>query len=142
MTQAQTGHTVKVHYTGTLDDGTQFDSSVGSEPLQVTLGNGEVIPGFEKGIEGMRVGEKKQVHIPSEDAYGESHEALVQEVGMDQMPPDIEPDVGQQFQVEGPSGPMILTVTALSDDSVTMDGNHPMAGKNLNFELELVEIVS
>ena len=142
MTQAQTGQTVKVHYTGTLDDGTQFDSSVGSEPLQVTLGNGEVIPGFEKGIEGMRVGEKKQVHIPSDEAYGESHETLIQEIGRDQMPPDIEPEVGQQFQVEGPSGPMILTVTDVSDDAVTMDGNHPMAGKNLNFELELVDIVS
>jgi peptidylprolyl isomerase len=142
MTQAKNGDTVKVHYTGTLDDGSQFDSSVGSEPLEVALGEGQVIPGFEQGLEGMQVGETKSVHIPSEEAYGPHHPELVQTVGRDQLPEDVELQLGMQFQVDGGNGPLVLTVTELADETATLDGNHPMAGKNLNFELELVEVLS
>jgi FKBP-type peptidyl-prolyl cis-trans isomerase 2 len=142
MTQAKSGDTVKVHYTGTLDDGAQFDSSVGGEPLEVTLGNGEVIPGFEKALEGMAVGETKQVHIPADEAYGEAHPELIQQVGREHIPPEIELAVGLQLQAEGPQGPVVLVVTELDDENVTLDGNHPLAGKNLNFELELAEIVA
>ncbi len=142
MTQAKNGDTVKVHYTGTLDDGSQFDSSVGREPLEVTLGEGQVIPGFEQGIEGMQVGETKQVHIPVNEAYGQRHEELVQTVSREQLPEDVDIQIGMQFQVDGGNGPLILTVTEVTDETATLDGNHPMAGNNLNFELELVEVVS
>ncbi|MCP4125463.1 MAG: peptidylprolyl isomerase [Gammaproteobacteria bacterium] len=142
MTQAKSGNTVKVHYTGTLDDGSQFDSSVGGEPLEVTLGGGQVIPGFEQGIEGMQVGETKQIHIPVAEAYGDRHEELVQTVDRDQLPEDVDLQIGMQFQVDGGEAPMILTVTEVTPDSAILDGNHPMAGNNLNFELELVELVS
>ncbi len=142
MTQAKNGDTVKVHYVGTLDDGTQFDSSIDREPLEVTLGNEEVIPGFEQGIEGMQVGEKKKIHIPSAEAYGERMEALTQTIDRDQLPEDVDLQIGMQFQVDGGEAPMILTVTDVTPETATLDGNHPMAGNNLNFELELVELVS
>jgi len=142
MTQAKNGDTVKVHYTGTLDDGSQFDSSVGSEPLEVTLGEGQVIPGFEQGLEGMQAGETKQIHIPADEAYGPRHEEMIQTVDRDQLPEDVDLQIGMQFQVDGGDGPLILTVTEVTDETATLDGNHPMAGNNLNFELELVEVVS
>jgi FKBP-type peptidyl-prolyl cis-trans isomerase 2 len=142
MTQAKAGDTVKVHYTGTLDDGAQFDSSVGGEPLEVTLGKGEVIPGFEQALEGMATGETKTVHIPAEEAYGEAHPELIQQIGRDQIPAEIELSVGLQLQAEGPQGPILLVVTELDDETVTLDGNHPLAGKALNFELELAEILA
>ncbi len=142
MTQATTGNTIKVHYTGTLDDGTQFDSSAGREPLELTLGEGQVIPGFEKGLEGMAVGEKKTVHIPAEEAYGKHHPELVQEVPRDRIPEEIELEVGVQLQAQGPSGAFVVVVTDLNDEVATLDGNHPLAGEALNFELELVEIIS
>ncbi len=142
MTQATSGNTVKVHYTGTLSDGTQFDSSVGREPLEVTLGQNQVIPGFEQGLEGMAVGETKSIHIPSEEAYGPHIPEMVQDVPRDQIPPEIELELGTQLQAEGPGGPLLLVVTGLSEETVTVDGNHPLAGEDLNFELELVEIVA
>jgi len=142
MTQVKNGDTVKVHYTGTLDDGSQFDSSVGSEPLEVTLGEGQVIPGFEQGLEGMQAGETKQIHIPADEAYGPRHEEMIQTVDRDQLPEDVDLQIGMQFQVDGGDGPLILTVTEVTDETATLDGNHPMAGNNLNFELELVEVVS
>jgi peptidylprolyl isomerase len=142
MTQASTGNTIKVHYTGTLDDGTQFDSSAGRDPLEVTLGEGQVIPGFEKGLEGMAIGEKKSIHIPADEAYGDHHPELVQEVPREHIPQEIELEVGVQLQAQGPNGPFVVVVTDLSDETATLDGNHPLAGKALNFDLELVEIVS
>ena len=142
MTQAKNGDIVMVHYTGTLDDGTQFDSSVGGEPLEVTLGEGGVIPGFEQALEGMAVGDKKSVNIPVEEAYGEAHSELIQEIPRDQIPAEIELAVGIQLQAEGPQGPFVVTVTDLADETVTLDGNHPLAGKALNFDLELAEIKS
>ncbi|MES9869825.1 MAG: peptidylprolyl isomerase [Sedimenticola sp.] len=141
MSQAKSGDTVQVHYTGTLEDGTQFDSSVGAQPLEVTLGQGQVIPGFERALEGMGVGEIKSVHIPVEEAYGEPHPELIKEVGREHIPEEIELAVGVQLQAQGPEGrPYILTVTSMTDEMVTLDGNHPLAGKALNFELELVGI--
>lgn len=142
MTQAKNGDRVKVHYTGTLDNGTQFDSSTGGDPLEVTLGNGEVIPGFEQGIEGMQVGDTKTINIPCADAYGERHQELVHEVPKEQLPQDVELEIGMQFQVDGGEAPMILTVMELTPENALLDGNHPMAGHNLNFELELVDLVS
>lgn len=142
MTQAKNGDRVKVHYTGTLDDGTQFDTSTGGDPLEVTLGSGEVIPGFEQGIEGMQVGDTKTVNIPCAEAYGERHQELVHEVPREQLPQDVELEIGMQFQVDGGEAPMILTVMELTPENAILDGNHPMAGHNLNFELELVDLVS
>lgn len=142
MTQATIGNTVKVHYTGTLDDGTQFDSSEGRDPLEFVLGEGQVISGFEKGVEGMAVGDKKNIHIPAEEAYGQHHVELVQEVPRTQIPEEIELEVGLQLQAQGPNGPFLLVVSELTDETAILDGNHPLAGKDLNFELELMEIVA
>jgi peptidylprolyl isomerase len=141
MSQAKSGDTVKIHYTGTLDDGTQFDSSAGREPLEFTLGSGQVIPGFDKAVDGMAVGESKDVNIAPEDAYGPRHEQMIQEVPKSALPADMTPEVGMGLQAQGQDGQAVnLTVTAVSDDSITVDGNHPLAGKALNFAIELVSI--
>ena len=143
MTEAKSGDTVHIHYTGTLDDGTQFDSSAGRDPLQFTLGSGQVIPGFEKAVEGMAVGDSKTVNIPAEDAYGARQEQMVQEVPRAALPDDLDPEEGMALQARNPDGQVInLTVTAVGDDSITVDGNHPLAGKALNFDIELVDIAS
>lgn len=141
MSQAKPGDTVKIHYTGTLDDGTQFDSSSGREPLEFTLGSGQVIPGFEKAVTGMAVGDSKSVNIPPEEAYGPRHEQMVQDVPRNALPDDLEPVEGMALQAQGPDGQVInLTVTAVEDDSITVDGNHPLAGQALNFQIQLVDI--
>jgi peptidylprolyl isomerase len=141
MSQAKSGDTVKIHYTGTLDDGTQFDSSSGRDPLQFTLGSGQVIPGFEKAVEGMAVGDSKTVNIPPEQAYGPRHDQMIQEVPKTALPDDLEPVEGMALQAQGQDGKVVnLTVTAVQDDSITVDGNHPLAGKALNFDIELVDI--
>lgn len=141
MSQAKSGDTVKIHYTGTLDDGTQFDSSAGRDPLEFTVGSGQVIPGFDQAVEGMAVGDKKDVHIKAEDAYGPRHDQMIQEVPRSALPDDMEPEVGMGLQARRPDGAMLdLTVTAVGEESITVDGNHPLAGKALNFALELVEI--
>ncbi len=143
MSIPQPGQTVKVHYTGTLEDGTQFDSSAGREPLEFTLGAGQVIPGFEQALAEMAVGETKTVQIPPEQAYGEHQPELVQQVDRGQIPAEIELAVGVQLQAQGPEGQVFrLVVTELAESSVTLDGNHPLAGKALTFELELVEIAA
>ena len=141
MSQAKSGDTVKIHYTGTLDDGTQFDSSSGREPLEFTLGSGQVIPGFEQAVEGMAVGDSKSVNIPPEEAYGPRHEQMIQEVPKTALPEDLDPVEGMALQAQGGDGKVInLTVTAVQDESITVDGNHPLAGKALNFDIELVDI--
>lgn len=143
MTHAKTGDTIKVHYTGTLDDGTLFETSVGGEPIDLTLGNGEVIPGFEKGVEGMAVGDKRSIRIPAAEAYGDYYPEYVQEFDRSQINAEGELQVGMEINATTPDGhSFVVFVTALNGDKVTVDGNHPMAGKDLNFELELVEIVS
>lgn len=141
MSQAKAGDTVKIHYTGTLDDGTQFDSSEGREPLEFELGGGQVIPGFDRAVEGMAVGESKQVAIPAAEAYGERSDQMVQEVPRTALPPDLEPEVGMALSARGENGAeMRLTVTEVAEESITVDGNHPLAGKALNFAIELVAI--
>ena len=141
MSQAKSGDTVKIHYTGTLDDGNQFDSSVGSDPLEFTVGSGQVIPGFDSAVEGMAVGDTKTINIPAEEAYGPRHEQMIQEVPKSALPDDLEPEVGMGLQAQGPDGQVMdLTITVVEDDSITVDGNHPLAGQALNFDLELVEV--
>lgn len=142
MTQASSGDTVRIHYTGTLDDGTQFDTSSGRDPLEFKLGDGQVIPGFDGAVDGMSVGDSKTVAIPPEQAYGERHEQLIQEVPKSALPEEIAPEVGMQLQSQSPEGQvMLLTVTEVADDTITVDGNHPLAGQTLNFDIELVEVV-
>lgn len=141
MAVAQHGDTVKIHYTGTLDDGTVFDSSEGRDPLEFTLGGGQVIPGFDEGVTGMSIGESKSVHIEPEKAYGQRKEEMVMSVPIEQVPPDLNPEVGQKLQMGGPEGQLVVVeVVEISDTSVTLDANPPLAGKALNFDIELVAI--
>ena len=141
MTEAKAGDNVKVHYTGTLEDGTQFDSSRGVEPLQFTLGSGQVIIGFDEAITGMEPGEKKNVTIPAARAYGQRNEDMVITAPRNQIPADITPQVGQQLQLAGPNNqPIVVKITEVTDEHVRLDANPPLAGRDLTFELELVEI--
>jgi len=141
MSQAKEGDSVKIHYTGTLDDGTQFDSSAGRDPLAFELGSGQVIPGFDKAVDGMAVGDSKTVNIPAEDAYGPHQPAMVQDVPKSALPDDLEPAEGMGLQAQGPDGQLVnLVITEVKEESITVDGNHPLAGKALNFDIELVSI--
>lgn len=141
MSQAKSGDTVRIHYTGKLDDGTQFDSSSGREPLEFALGSGQVIPGFDNAVDGMAVGESKTVTIPPAEAYGDKHPQLVQDVPKSALPPEIEPQVGMQLQSQTPDGQTIpLLITEVAEEKITVDGNHPLAGQDLTFDIELVEI--
>lgn len=138
---ASDGDTVSVHYTGTLGDGSVFDSSRGGEPLEFTLGEGKVIAGFEEIVRGMQVGEVKTATIPSDEAYGERREEMVMVVGREQLPEGMEPEVGQQLTVQLSNGATAtVLVTEVTETTITLDANHPMAGKDLTFEVELVEI--
>jgi peptidylprolyl isomerase len=138
---AKAGDTVKVNYTGTLADGTQFDSSVGKSPLEITLGTGQVIKGFDTAVTGMKVGEKKTVTIPAADAYGAYRDDLVFQVDKAKLPATLTPAVGMQLQMTQNDGSKIVVVIkSIEDTTVTLDANHPLAGKDLTFELELVEI--
>ena len=141
MTQAKEGDTVKIHYTGSLEDGTVFDSSQGRDPLAFTIGSGQVIPGFEEAVTGMAPSEKKNVTIPVDKAYGPRNEELVIEVPRNQVPPDLEPEVGQKLQMQGPNNQMIVVeVKNVTEEQVVLDANPPLAGKDLIFDIELVEI--
>jgi len=142
MTQAKSGDTVRIHYTGTLDDGTEFDSSAGRDPLEFALGGGQVIPGFDSAVDGMTVGESKSVTIPEDQAYGARHDQLVQQVPRTALPEEIEVAVGMQLQSSSPEGQVMnLVVTEVEAETITVDGNHPLAGQALTFAIELVEIV-
>ncbi len=141
MSQAEKGRRVKVHYEGKLEDGTIFDSSKDRPPLEFEIGGGNVIPGFESGVIGMTVGDKKTVTLKPEDAYGDRRDDLTIEVEKSQFPEHITPSLGQQLQMEQPNGqPVSVTVTNIADEKVTLDANHPLAGKTLIFDIELVEI--
>lgn len=141
MAQAKKGDKVKVHYTGKLDDGTVFDSSAGREPLEFVVGAGQMIPGFDRGVDGMNAGESRTVRISSDDAYGPHHDEMVIRVGRDEFPPEIAPAVGDQLQMRHESGQIVMvTVTEVGDAEVTLDANHPLAGKDLTFDIELVEV--
>lgn len=142
MTDAKSGDTVRIHYTGTLADGSTFDTSDGRDPLEFTVGTGQIIPGLDKAIPGMAIGDRKVVEVPCDEAYGQHHPQGVQEVPRAQIPDNIPTDVGTQLQMQGPQGqPIPVVITDASDDSVTIDANHPLAGKDLTFDIELVEIV-
>jgi len=141
MSQAKKGDSVKIHYTGTLEDGTVFDSSAGRDPLVFTIGGGQVIVGFDEAVTGMAIGDKKKVIIPSHKAYGEKNEELVIEVPRNQVPPDLNPEVDQKLQMGGPNGELVVvTVVEVNEAFVVLDANPPLAGKNLTFDLELVAI--
>ncbi|EKE78264.1 MULTISPECIES: FKBP-type peptidyl-prolyl cis-trans isomerase [Oceanibaculum] len=142
MSAAKAGDTVRVHYTGTIADGSTFDSSVGNEPIQFVIGEGRVIPGFEQAAVGLTPGESRTVTIPAGEAYGEHRADLVQEVERASLPAEIEYAEGLQLQAQGPNQqPLMLTVTSVTDETITLDANHPLAGKDLTFDIELVEIV-
>ncbi len=141
MTQAKAGDNVKVHYTGKLDDGTVFDSSAEREPLEFSLGSGNVIPGFEEAIVGMAPGESKTATIPPDQAYGPRRDELAIAVEKEQIPTDLAVEVGQQLQISQNNGQVIpVIVTDVSDSKVTLDANHPLAGQQLTFDIELVEV--
>jgi peptidylprolyl isomerase len=141
MTQAKNGDKVQVHYKGTLEDGTVFDASEGKSPLDVTVGSGQVIPGFDVALLGMKVGEKKTVVLPVDQAYGPHNPEMVMQLPANQVPPDLNPEIGQRLEVGGAGGEiMVVEVVDLNDEFIVLDANAPLAGKELTFELELVAI--
>ena len=142
MQQVKNGDTVKVHYHGKLNDGTTFDSSAGREPLEFEVGSGMVIPGFDEGVVGMTVGEKKTINIPAENAYGPVEEERILEFPIDRFPPDMKPEVGMALNMSNGQGDQIpVVITEVKEDAVILDANHPLAGQDLIFNIELVEIV-
>jgi len=141
MTEVKAGDSVAIHYKGTLSDGTVFDSSEGRDPLQFTVGSGQIIPGLDKALLGMTVGEEKTVNIPSEEAYGAKDPNATQPVPRDQFPTDIPLEVGTQLQVQTPDGQlMTVSIVEVGEENVVLDANHPLAGKDLTFEFSLVSI--
>ena len=143
MSRVSDGDTVKVHYTGKFDDGTVFDTSRNGDPLEFTLGANEVISGFEAAVVGMEAGETKTVTVPPEQAYGPHDDELVLVVERSTLPDDLDAEVGDQLEMQHPDGgPISLTVADISESTVTLDMNHPLAGEQLTFDLELVEVVA
>ncbi|MBM1219129.1 peptidylprolyl isomerase [Ponticoccus sp. SC2-23] len=141
MTAAKAGDTVRIHYTGTLSDGTTFDSSQGRDPLEFTVGSGDIIPGLDKAMPGMQVGESKTVTVPCDEAYGPVNPEAMQTVERAQIPDHIPLDLGTALQVQDQTGrAMAVTVAEVTEDKVVLDANHPLAGKDLTFNVELVEI--
>lgn len=142
MQQVKSGDTVKVHYHGRLTTGETFDSSEGREPLEFQVGGGMVIKGFDDGVTGMVVGEKKTINIPVEEAYGPTQEEMLVEFPLNQFPPDLKPEVGMPLTMTTAQGhPVQVVIVELRPETVILDANHPLAGKDLIFDLELVEIV-
>lgn len=141
MSQVKEKDTVKVHYTGKLSDGKVFDSSLEREPLEITLGQGMLIPGFEKGMVNMEVNEKKTINIPASEAYGDVQKELFHEVKKSELPQDMAPEVGMGLVSKKPDGSeMQFRVTEVHEEHIIIDANHPLAGQDLTFDLELVEI--
>ena len=141
MSLVKENDTVKVHYTGKLADGQVFDSSEGKEPIEFTLGQGQLIPGFEKGLIDMKLNEKKTINISKDEAYGDSREDLIQEVQKSELPEEIKPEVGMGLVSKSQDGrEMNLVIAEVKEESIVVDGNHPLAGKDLIFDLEVVEI--
>lgn len=139
--KAENGSTVKVHYTGTLEDGTVFDSSEGREPLQFTVGSGEVIPGFDAAVMGLESGESRTTTIPANQAYGPHMPGQIIEVPRDGIPPDFKPAIGDVVQLKDPQGqPLQATVEEINEDIIKFDANHPLAGKDLTFEIKVMAI--
>ena len=143
MIQVTVNSTVKVHYTGKLANGEVFDTSDGKEPIEFTLGQGQLIPGFEKGLIDMKLNEKKTINMTKDDAYGEVNETLIQEVKKTDLPQDMEPKVGMGLVSKSPDGQEInLMVVEVKEETIVIDGNHPLAGRDLIFDLEVVEIIA
>lgn len=141
MAEAQQGDTVRIHYTGSLEDGTVFDTSENRDPLEFTLGEGEVISGFENAVQGMAEGETKTAEVPPDHAYGPRRDDLVLTVAKEQLPADLEPEVGDQLEMRTQDGQAFpVKVTQVGEEQVQLDANHPLAGEALIFEIELVEI--
>ncbi|MBJ6989000.1 MULTISPECIES: peptidylprolyl isomerase [unclassified Devosia] len=141
MSTPQTGDIIRIHYTGRFPDGTVFDSSEGREPLEFTHGVGQVIPGLDRHVAQMRVGDKSTVTIPAADAYGPHHDEAVQVMSRNFVPAGIPLELGTQLQARGPDGSLVtITVIDMDDETITVDANHPMAGKDLIFDVELVEV--
>ena len=142
MAKAEIGDTVRVHYTGRLMDGTIFDTSIGREPLEFTIGDGRLIPGFEKAVIGMNTGETKTVTLAPEEAYGPYLEELTADVDITQFPPHIKPEVGLHLQIRQDNGSVVdVVITRIVGTTVTLDANHPLAGKELIFDIELLEVL-
>jgi peptidylprolyl isomerase len=142
MAQAKDGDNVRVHYTGTFTDGTIFDSSLQREALQFTVGEKQIMPAFEQAVVGMQPGEAKSISIAADDAYGQHRATLVFTVDRNTIPTQINPAVGQQYQIREKDGSTtVVRVTAVSESNVTLDANHPLAGKDLTFEIQLLEIL-
>ncbi|MCP4337918.1 MAG: peptidylprolyl isomerase [Desulfobulbaceae bacterium] len=140
MTEAKRGDNVKVHYTGKLADGTVFDSSDGGDPLEFAIGSGQVIQGFDEGVVGMKVGESKVVEIPVAKAYGERKDEMVIQAPIEQVPPDLKPELGMRLEMGGANGEVLrVVVVEIADTHITLDANPPLAGEDLTFEIELVE---
>ncbi|HCL55452.1 MAG TPA: peptidylprolyl isomerase [Spirochaetia bacterium] len=135
------GDKVQIHYTGKLEDGSSFDSSLNREPLMTTIGAGQLIAGFDSAVLDMTVGEKKSIHIPFLDAYGPHRPEMVMEVEKSLFPEGVEPQIGMQFQVDTPEYPMTVKVVEIKDAKVVLDANHFLAGKDLYFDIELVAIL-
>ena len=141
MTRAKIGDTVRVHYMGKLDDGTVFDTTMTHEPVEFTIGSRQVIPGFEQAVIGLEPGESVTVRVPALKAFGAYRPEMVQSVHPSQLPDGLEPEVGQQLQIPRSDGnPFLVRVTEVSDASITLDANHPLAGQDLTFNVRLVEI--
>ncbi|WP_295314785.1 peptidylprolyl isomerase [Roseobacter sp.] len=141
MTEVKSGDTVAIHYTGTLTDGTTFDSSEGRDPLEFVVGSGQIIPGLDTAMPGMKEGEKKTVEIPSEQAYGPVNPEMRQAVPREGIPDEIPLEIGTQLQMQTPDGQaMPVMVVEVDESTVTLDANHPLAGKDLRFDIELTKI--
>lgn len=141
MTQVKNGDTVHIHYTGTLSDGSTFDSSQGREPLAFQVGSGQIIPGLDAAIPGMAVGDRKTVSVPCEDAYGPVNPSMRQDIPRTEFPQDVPSEVGTRLQMQTQNGQVIpVVIVAADDNAITLDANHPLAGKDLTFDIELVAI--
>ncbi len=141
MSQAKAGDTVRINYTGTLKNGETFDSSDGRDPLEFVVGSGQIIPGLDAAIPGMAVGDKKTVEVPCDQAYGASNPAARQAVPRSEIPDNIPLDPGTQLQMQTPQGQVVqVTVAEVTEEEVTLDANHPLAGKDLIFAIEIMGI--
>jgi FKBP-type peptidyl-prolyl cis-trans isomerase 2 len=141
MTEAKSGDTVRIHYKGTLDDGSVFDSSEGRDPLEFAIGSGQIIPGLDAALPGMKVGDEKTVNVAADQAYGQVNPAARQPVPRDQFPPNVPIELGTSLQVQTPNGQVMpVTIVEIGEDDVVLDANHPLAGKDLTFEIVLVAI--
>jgi len=142
MNKAQHGDTVRVHYKGTLNDGTMFDESPKDSPLEFVIGKGQLLRRFEEGVIGLAVGESQTIHIPMKDGYGMREESLVAQIPAEHLPEGIEPVVGKKFKAQTSKGELIIKIIAADEREITIDANHDLAGEDLTFDIELVDIVS